>query len=330
MNESEKGTNKSKESGNLEAGKSDGRGRGTEGVAGDYTDDEIDLYELLMVLARRWKLILGIFIAGVVVSAAASLFLLKPVYKSSFLIKTRIAHETTKALGDIQYINFEIKNKDYVAVSKQLNIPLKYVKAIKAIKAIKAKRIKRVSKKVLTTKSHIIRVTLIVLNKIVPSLVAKNLVHYINGTKYVRMMEVHTKANLLYQKTLLMNNIKTISSILDNLQGLSSNNASSQNPLLLYGHLNFHMRALMNKLVNTKLQIKDIDFTLKHHLYVKSWVLTKPYVPSVPFKPNKKLIVAVSGISALFFGVFLAFFLEFIKNNKSRHKAMYDDKKAGK
>ena len=312
MNESEKVADKLKENRGSESG--------SQNYAAENTnikdDDEIDIYELLMVLVRRWKLILGIFIAGVVISAAVSFFLLKPVYKSSFLVKTRIANEAIRAMGDIQYINFEIKNKDYVAVSKQLNIPVKYVKAIKAIKAIKAKRIKKISEKVLTTKSHIIHVTLIVLNKIVIPLVAKNLVHYINGTKYVRMMEVHAKANLLYQKTLLINNIKTISSILDNLKGLSSNNASSQNPLLLYGHLNFHMRALMNKLVNTKLQIKNIDFTLKHHLYAKSRVLTKPYVPSVPFKPNKKLIVAVAGISALFFGVFLAFFLEFIKKTR--------------
>ena len=286
-------------------------------VSGD--DDEIDLYELGMVLARRWKLIIGIFIAALIISAAVSLFLLKPVYKSSFLIKTRIAHETTKAVGNIQYINFEIKNKNYDAVSKQLDIPVKYVKAIKAIKAIKAKRIKIISKKVLTTQSHVIKITMLVFNKMVPSLVAKNLVNYINNTKYVKMMESHAKSNLLYQKTLLINNIKTISDILGNLKGLSSNNLSSQNPLLLYGHLNFHLRALMNKLVNTKLQIKNIDFMLKHHLYAISWVLTKPYIPSVPFKPNKKLIVAVSGISALFFGIFLAFFIEFIEKNKNRH-----------
>ena len=286
-------------------------------VSGD--DDEIDLYELGMVLARRWKLIIGIFIAALIISAAVSLFLLKPVYKSSFLIKTRIAHETTKAVGNIQYINFEIKNKNYDAVSKQLDIPVKYVKAIKAIKAIKAKRIKIISKKVLTTQSHVIKITMLVINKMVPSLVAKNLVNYINNTKYVKMMESHAKSNLLYQKTLLINNIKTISDILGNLKGLSSNNLSSQNPLLLYGHLNFHLRALMNKLVNTKLQIKNIDFMLKHHLYAISWVLTKPYIPSVPFKPNKKLIVAVSGISALFFGIFLAFFIEFIEKNKNRH-----------
>ncbi len=279
-------------------------------------DDEIDLYELGMVLARRWKLILGIFIAALIISAAVSIFLLKPVYKSSFLIKTRIAHETTKAIGNIQYINFEIKNGNYDAVSKQLDVPVKY---IKAIKAIKAKRIKIISKKVLTTQSHVIKITMLVFNKIVPSLVAKNLVNYINNTKYVKMMESHAKSNLLYQKTLLINNIKTISDILGNLKGLSSNNLSSQNPLLLYGHLNFHLRALMNKLVNTKLQIKNIDFILKHHLYAISWVLTKPYIPSVPFKPNKKLIVAVSGISALFFGIFLAFFLEFIEKNKKRH-----------
>ena len=53
-------------------------------------------------------------------------------------------------------------------------------------------------------------------------------------------------------------------------------------------------------------------------------------ITGIDHPTSGEVVVAVSGISALFFGVFLAFFLEFIKNNKSRHKAMYDDKKAGK
>ena len=57
MNESEKVADKLKEN------------RGSENGSKNYAaeninikdDDEIDIYELVMVLARRWKLILGIF-----------------------------------------------------------------------------------------------------------------------------------------------------------------------------------------------------------------------------------------------------------------------------
>jgi uncharacterized protein involved in exopolysaccharide biosynthesis len=55
---------------------------------------------------------------------------------------------------------------------------------------------------------------------------------------------------------------------------------------------------------------------LKHNLYIQ--VLDKPVVPYKPFKPNKKLIVAVAGISALFLSIFIVFFMNFIDNVKKK------------
>ncbi len=49
-------------------------------------------------------------------------------------------------------------------------------------------------------------------------------------------------------------------------------------------------------------------------------IIDEPYIPKVPYKPKKRLIVTVAGVSGLILGIFLAFFIEWINNIKSQHK----------
>ncbi len=56
----------------------------------------------------------------------------------------------------------------------------------------------------------------------------------------------------------------------------------------------------------------------KENLYVQ--VIDEAFVPDIPEKPKKKLMVAVAAVSSLFLGIFLAFFLEWIENIKKRHQ----------
>ena len=49
-------------------------------------DDEIDLYELCLVLKKRYKLILGIFVIAVLMAGVIS-FRMTPVYRSSFIVR---------------------------------------------------------------------------------------------------------------------------------------------------------------------------------------------------------------------------------------------------
>ncbi|GAB6077177.1 GumC family protein [Desulfurobacterium crinifex] len=49
-------------------------------------------------------------------------------------------------------------------------------------------------------------------------------------------------------------------------------------------------------------------------------VIDPPYTPDRPYKPKKKLIVAVALVSGLFLGIFAAFFREWLDNVKKRHR----------
>ncbi len=54
----------------------------------------------------------------------------------------------------------------------------------------------------------------------------------------------------------------------------------------------------------------------KENLYVQ--VIDNAFIPDKPVKPKKALMIAVSGISSLFLGVFIAFFLEWLEGIKRR------------
>ncbi len=56
-------------------------------------------------------------------------------------------------------------------------------------------------------------------------------------------------------------------------------------------------------------------------------IIDPPYVPEKPYKPKKKLIVAVAGVSGLFLGIFMAFFKEWLDNVRKKHIQEEEDVK---
>ncbi len=58
----------------------------------------------------------------------------------------------------------------------------------------------------------------------------------------------------------------------------------------------------------------------KENLYVQ--VIDEAFIPDKPEKPKKKLMVAVAGVSSLFLGIFLAFFLEWLENIRKRRESV--------
>ena len=289
-------------------------------------DDEIDIYELVMVLARRWKLILGIFAAAVIVSAAVSFFLLKPVYRSSFLIKINRANQIkiNRAnqkfkifTGYIDSINYDIIKHNYGLISKRFGITVNLSRHISSITASQI------------SKSGLIKITVYTYKTKTKDIrdIAGGIFKGINSFKYFSVLGVKNKKYLQSRKTVLLEELNAMNHIMNNMSKFIINAAGGNGKFLL---MYAHPKTFLNELGILKTKIYNVNYDLKHRLYLPFSLVLEPSVTGVPFKPNKKLIVAVSGVSALFFGVFLAFFLEFIENSRNRHKAMYDDKKAEK
>ena len=289
-------------------------------------DDEIYLYELGMVLARRWKLILGIFVAALIISAAVSLFLLKPVYKSSMLIKSNAnainniksyqpsillnnpnANQNIKTYQEFQiltqYINANLSAGNYVLISKQFGIP---VNSVKHLTSLSVRQVKN---------SGLISVTIYVHKIKGFKSTAKGILKGINDSKYFTALSLKNKKYLLYKKALLIKELDKMNYIMDNLNMLVKGTGENGKLLSIY----VHPKSFLLEAGALKTEIYKVDYDLKHRLYLPFSLVSEPLAPRVPFKPNKKLIVAVSGISALFFGIFLAFFIEFIEKNKNRH-----------
>ena len=273
-------------------------------------DDEIDLYELGMVLARRWKLIIGIFVAALIISAAVSLFLLKPVYKSSMLIKSNNANQNIKTYQEFQIlaqyinaINSNLSSGNYALISKQFGIPVNYVKHLNSLSVRQVKN------------SGLISVTIYVHKTKGFKSTAKGILKGINDSKYFTALSLKNKKYLLYKKALLIKELDKMNYIMDNLNMLVKGTGENGKLLSIY----VHPKSFLLEVGALKTEIYKVDYDLKHRLYLPFSLVSAPLAPRVPFKPNKKLIVAVSGISALFFGIFLAFFIEFIEKNKNRH-----------
>ncbi len=282
-------------------------------VSGD--DDEIDLYELVMVLVRRWKLILGIFVAALIVSAAVSLFLLKPLYKSSMLIKSNadaksIAKQNIKAYREFQIltqyinaINSNLSSGSYVSISKQFGIP---VNSVKYLSSLSVRQVKN---------SGLISVAIYVHKTKGLKSLADGIFKGINDSEYFKTISAKNKKYMLYKKALLIKELDKTDYMMNNIGMLIKDAGENGKLLLIYAH----PKSFLEEYSALKSELNKINYDLKHRLYLPFSLVSKPYTPRMPFKPNKKLIVAVSGISALFLGIFLAFFLEFIEKNKNRH-----------
>ena len=72
-------------------------------------------------------------------------------------------------------------------------------------------------------------------------------------------------------------------------------------------------------------QFKDLYQTIKLYeikLDEPFQIISPPYVPDKkePYKPKKGLILAMSAISGLFLGIFLAFFVEWLESVRNRNK----------
>jgi len=261
-----------------------------------YEDDEIDLYELWLILKKRKKVI---FISTLVFLIVGTLycFLTPPTYRATHVFrKTVISTGVFKSLAN--QLEEKLKNKDYKSLAELIDCSLNEAKTISSI-SIETSR--RRSKNLFTLEVEGQNPSLL-------KNIDKDIESFFKSSPAV-------KEKLNIERELLSQQLNDYSSRLASLQ----KEANTIKKKILAGNiktLGFNPLDIDKSILEIKSKISELNYKLQN---LKPFETVTFYVSDKPVKPKKKLVIAVSIITGLFIGIFLAFFFEWLENVRKRY-----------
>ncbi len=266
-------------------------------------DDEIDLYDLYLVVKKRARLI-GIIFLLITVSAGVISFLLPPVYSGKMVIRLPNVYEKTiitpsEAMAILNELDELREEGRFDELSKKLNIDNTRVSELVKISTSTP----RGEKKFIETTIDVHTPDLIMYIK-------DALLTYLNNNKYVKERIRLQRESMNHLKEEILKKINEIEGLKEYVVNEIKHGKVKD--------LGFNPINLDKEVINLKQRLKNIE---KDITLLKGFeVVVEPNIPVKPSKPKKKLIVAVAGLTSLFFGIFLAFFMEWLEKNRRDSK----------
>ncbi len=268
-----------------------------------YENDEIDLYELFLVLWKRKIIIilttLLFFIIGVIYCMTK-----KNIYKCiqylAFVstqnfnqnFNQNFGYELTKSA--ITPLSDALKQKDYKFLFNNLKLPIKLLTQLTNIEIHKDRRA-----------SQTFYIVLEGYDKKTLSLIMNKILTYITNSPVVTHWLNIKRKELLFKIQSYEKKLKTFQFIVNWFK-----------KEIMLGKINllgFNPLDLEKEILNLEIQIKLLKEELK---LLSPYYKISFYLFPNPVKPKRKLIILVSIISGLFLGIFLAFFIEWLSNIK--------------
>lgn len=250
-------------------------------------EDEINLYDYWKTIAKRKKLIIGLFLASIIIAGTISLIMSK-IYRGEAILKLPAKELTAK---ELMAITGEIDEE---------KIPKTYHLAAN----IKLNELRGSDDK--------IQVFIDSKNPgSIPDILSE-LVVYLNNNPLIKRHVEQEKERLLKQRDELS---KTIESSKELLKAYQS--------LLLRGDLipvGFNPIELNVRVSNLRIEKITVEQAINN---LKGVEVIGQHTSKEPVSPRVKLNIALAGVISLFAGVFLAFFMEFIQ--KARGQQLKDD-----
>jgi capsular polysaccharide biosynthesis protein len=267
-------------------------------------EDEIDLRELINVVIKRKKLILGIFLASVIIAAVIS-FLTPGIYLSTAIIQTGIVDTSLIGIAEAEQM---MKTQDFLSpIVKELELKVE-PESLKS--AINLKSIKDTSLIHLEVEYQGMGTSYKLLRAIVDSFLTKNNELYQQRMDFINQQieEFDTQ----------INSVKSdISKTQEPIQNLSlSEKISEADAGIRIILLQNTLASYYNNLTSLFEQNNNLRLILIKAKEFKLVDLTKPY----PIKPKKKLNIALAGVLSLMLATFLAFFMEFWQKSTSKQQ----------
>ena len=269
-----------------------------------YTEeDEIDLREYVNVIIKRKKLIFGIFLAAVVISAVVSLMMPK-VYEIT----------STVQLGSVSGLIINNENAKSLMLNQNSLLSIINSLNLKITPESLQKRIKI---------SDVSGTNLLKIQIAYPGIDTAIKINDAIINPFI------AKGQIFYQERLAIINerLKELDGEIKNaeadiartqalISGIPSDMSVSQSDISLriillqntLPNYESNLSSLRNQRNGLKLMLADTkEFN----------VSDAPIRPKYPIAPKKKQNVILAGILSLMFGVFLAFFMEFLQKNRA-------------
>ncbi len=271
-----------------------------------YDEDEIDLYELWLILKKRWKYVFGTTLLFII-AAVIYIFAATPIYKIDFSVKLPIdplkeklilsAQETKVYLNNL---NSLIENHEYGELSKKLKLDKKLLKHLVKVNANTQRG---------DTSFVSISVDYKDKDPKFENSIANAILNYLNSNPLLQ-------EKIKLEKDTLLQNIQQTQKKLEELSKLRQliikRLKNSRGNII-----GFNVVDIENLIYVLEISLDDYKSKLKE---LKGYtILTSPSIPTKPYKPKKALILAVASVSGLFLGIFIAFFVEWIENVRKRY-----------
>ncbi len=265
-------------------------------------EDEIDLRDYIDVLIKRKILVLSIFFIAVVTAAITSLLAPK-VYEISSTIQLGSINDLLIKREDAKEI---ILNKNsLLSIIKELNLD---IDAESLQKSIKIADIINTNLLKITLKFSNIDLGIKIVNLLPSPLILQGQSISQQRTALIseRLMELESEIKNVQENIVKTQNLIT---------GIStSNDVSQMDQSLKIILLQNTLPNYQSNLTALRNQKNDVKVLLANSREFK--VFDAPIKPKYPIGPNKKQNVFIAGIISFFFGVFLAFFMEFWQKGK--------------
>ncbi len=285
-----------------------------EGQKGEnfYSEEEIDLYELCLILRRRFKLIAGVFIIAVLVTAVIS-FLLPPVYRGSFIIRVPMisASQTSsifnggpntriplinpnEAVNLIENLDRLRKEDQIRKLSDALGISDEKIGALVELTANVPRDVK-----------DSIEVVIDVGSPVLINDFKDGILGFLNENQYAKKRISLRKASLLSLREEIKNNISEVEAVKKLVSNQIKENESKE--------LGFNPIDMDKEVIIFKQMLRNVENDIK--LLKGFEIVIEPVISDKPVRPKKVLNVAIAGITSLFIGILLAFLKEWAEKH---------------
>ncbi|NPA41731.1 MAG: hypothetical protein GXO18_05585 [Aquificae bacterium] len=263
-----------------------------------FYEDEIDLYELWLKLKKRWKVIFGTVFLGLIVSFIYILTAPK-IYSGTGVI--RINYDPIALANYNIEVGKDINQRLLIISPSAIEDLVSYVK-------LETKYIVSIKSKSLIKDPSVVNITIEAYSPDSVPKAYEELIQKLKQTSTIKEKLHAVKKELLESKSTLIKLLDELNSYKEKLK----DKADKGDPTAIA-----EIVRLNETIATISQQLAEVDIVLST---LKPFeVIVSPDKPTTHSKPKEKLIVAVSLVSSLFLGIFLALFLEWVQEARKRH-----------